>query len=88
MKLSDQVVADVATANGFVDVAIAHIHDGWAKVMAGELEAGCAEMEQARTWLARAIEYLQLARQPRLYDPIRDIEAWLQQVVKAGLTGD
>ncbi len=79
MMLTEQVLADVATADSFIELASSYIKAGWLHIGAGD-EWGYTEMEQARTWVSLAVQYLQLARQPRLYQPVQELEAWLALV--------
>lgn len=74
MKITDQTVLDVKTATNYVDIAASFLHDGWAKLLANEVEDGLADLEHARTWLGLARDYCQMARQPALYDEISAME--------------
>jgi hypothetical protein len=70
--ITDQTVLDVKAATNYVEIAASYVHDGWAKLAAGDLD-GLEDLEQATTWLGLARDYCQIARQPKLYEPIQEI---------------
>jgi hypothetical protein len=83
MQLTDQTVLDIKAATSYVDIAVSYVHDGWAKLAEGDLD-GIGDLDQARVWLGLARDYCQLARQPKLYEPIQQIAGL---IARLSLTG-